>query len=145
MRKPHLLQHLIEEGHGDPETAGAAVKIVQVLTGPEVEPSSTDDIEWGSLDIQDTENLLLTNQDQNIQTIMYIPDENGQPIEIQVIGHDHDHQSGDHHHLPFDLNHLNGETFQISGTSMSELLKHTNLQESHTVEQTIEETIDSLL
>lgn len=136
MRKPHLLQHLIEEGHGDPETAGAAVKIVQVLTGPEVEPS-TDDIEWSSLDIQDTDNLLLNNQDQTIQTII-IPDEHGQPIEIQVIGNDH-HQSGDH--LPFDLN---GETFQISGTSMSELLKHTNLQE-RTVEETIEETIDSLL
>ena len=47
MRKPALLQHLTEEGHGDPETAGAAVKIVQVLTGHEMEPES-DPMEWGT-------------------------------------------------------------------------------------------------
>ena len=59
MRKPALLQHLTEEGHGDPETAGAAVKIVQVLTGHEMEPES-DPMEWGTLEIQNAdENELL--------------------------------------------------------------------------------------
>jgi len=124
MRKPHLLQHLIEEGHGDPETAGAAVKIVQVLSGPEVE-QSTDEIEWGELDMSTTGNL----DASHIQAII-IPDENGRPIEFQVIGTDsHDHEN----QLPsFELN---GETFR-----MSELLKHTELQEC-----TVEETLDSLL
>lgn len=85
MRKPALLQHLTEEGHGDPEIAGAAVKIVQVLTGHEVEPEA-DPIEWNALEIQNPETLGIDNLEnpEAVHTII-IPDEHGRPIEIQVV------------------------------------------------------------
>lgn len=96
MRKPALLQHLMDQGHGDPETAGAAVKIVQVLTGHEVEQTEVDQegLEWSALEVhhhqqaESTETIGLGDGDQDIggtvQTII-IPDEMGRPIEIQVI------------------------------------------------------------
>ena len=102
MRKPALLQHLVSERHGDPETAGAAVKIVQVLTGPEVEPA-TNQMEWSTLDMQETENLVLNHPDA-IQTII-IPDESGRPIEIQVISSENQATQADDQ-LQFDLSEL---------------------------------------
>lgn len=87
MRKPALLQHLTEEGHGDPETAGAAVKIVQVLTGHEMD-QETDPMEWGTLEIQNTDELGLGMDHQDTVQTIIIPDEHGRPIEIQVVGSD---------------------------------------------------------
>ena len=113
MRRPHLIQHLKEQGHGSPESAGAAVKIVQVLTGPEVEPASNE-IEWSMLD---ADNLVLDSQETaNFQTII-IPDENGRHIEIQVMGGTDNEETV--HQLPFDLN---GESLRIADTSISEFL-----------------------
>lgn len=100
MRKPALLQHLIDQGHGDPETAGAAVKIVQVLTGHEMEPNETghhqDHIEWGTLEIHHQQenaeeelDMSSTEQDCGTMQTIIIPDAMGRPIEIKVISNDH--------------------------------------------------------
>lgn len=84
MRKPALLQHLTELGHGDPETAGAAVKIVHVFTGSEMEPEAS--VEWSDMELSSTQSLPLDfNSSEMIQTLL-IPD--GRRIEIQVINPD---------------------------------------------------------
>lgn len=114
MRKPALLQHLTEEGHGDPETAGAAVKIVQVLTGHEMEPE-TDPMEWGTLEIQNADELGLgmDNQDtSHVQTII-IPDEHGRPIEIQVVGSDSTQQVTDQLQFELSAESLSAETLNV--------------------------------
>lgn len=86
MRKPALLQHLTEQGHGDPETAGAAVKIVQVLTGHEMEPEAS--VEWAGLEVQNPQSIPLSFSSQEMMQTLVIPDANGRPIEIQVISSD---------------------------------------------------------
>lgn len=83
MRKPALLQHLVDEQHGDPETAGAAVKIVSVLSGHEME-QQPDEVEWSTMEIESDDNFGMITGQKTVQTII-IPDEHGRPIEIQVI------------------------------------------------------------
>ena len=122
MRKPALLQHLKEEGHGDPETAGAAVKIVQVLTGHEMEEDG-DPIEWGTLEIQnpDALGLGMDNQD-HIQTII-IPDEHGRPIEIQVVGSNSTQQVTDQLQFELSAESLNViQAFELQGGHVDDTL-----------------------
>lgn len=122
MRKPALLQHLAEQGHGDPETAGAAVKIVQVLTGHEME-SETDPMEWSALQIQNTDELGLgmVHQD-SVQTII-IPDEHGRPIEIQVVGSDPTQQVTDQLQFELSAESLNViQAFELQGGNVDDTL-----------------------
>lgn len=125
MRKPALLQHLAEEGHGDPETAGAAVKIVQVLTEHEME-QGTDTLEWGTLEIQNADQLGLgiENEDatQAVQTII-IPDEHGRPIEIQVVGSDTTQQVADPMQFELSAESLNViQAFELQGGNVDDTL-----------------------
>ncbi|XP_032791976.2 zinc finger protein 2 [Daphnia magna] len=124
MRKPALLQHLTEERHGDPETAGAAVKIVQVLTGHEMEPESHP-MEWDTLEIQSADGLGLgmDNHDvSHVQTII-IPDEHGRPIEIQVVGSDSTQQVTDQLQFELSAESLNViQAFELQGGNVDDTL-----------------------
>lgn len=118
MRKPALLQHLTEEGHGDPETAGAAVKIVQVLT----EMDHEDPLEWGTLEIQNSDELGFgMNPQDTVQTII-IPDEHGRPIEIQVVA-DPTHQVADQLQFELSAESLNViQAFELQGGNVDDTL-----------------------
>ena len=80
MRKQVLVQHIKDEGHGDPEEAGVNVKIQ--LKYPETDPN-VDQIEWNALEIQNNNSLGIMN-DNTVQTIMF-SDESGRPVELQII------------------------------------------------------------
>jgi len=82
MRKQVLVQHIKDEGHGDPEEAG--VKVGIEVKYDEIDPSVYQS-ELSAL--QEQESIILETQNikpQQFQTIM-IPDETGKPIEFQII------------------------------------------------------------
>jgi hypothetical protein len=128
MRKPALLQHLVDEGHGDPETAGASVKIVSVLTGHELEPETNDpdSIEWSTMEIQSDNNFGMVTSSQNAVQTIIIPDEHGNPIEIQVISSDSsDPSSQQLDQMQFELSaeSLNViQAFELQGSNVDDSL-----------------------
>ena len=80
MRKQMLVQHIKDEGHGDPEETG--VKVAIEVKYDEIDPSVYQS-ELSAL--QEQESVILETQKQHQFPTIMIPDETGKPIEYQII------------------------------------------------------------
>ena len=106
MRKKLLVQHIKDEGHGDPEEAGVNVRIELKYPEPDL---NVDQIEWSTLHDQDNVTLE-TDIAKHYKTIT-IPDETGKPIQFQIVD--------DHYELsPETLN----QAFQLQGDNVDDIL-----------------------